>query len=159
MVFTTSDDVLPLLAEGSTGTVENAREAGLTCKQDQARAKHTDDFIYYGDGSYRIDCVIRYVKLGVYFKLMAKIRNQHKLGVWFSQEGNLYIDTDAGFKPRCRSTEYRNDRVGGTRRTEEKRVVYEKIKGLNKYFYQAIFRNTAPSPQVVSPIMEIRDSW
>ena len=157
MVFTTSDDVLPMLAEGSTGTVENAREAGLTCKQSQAKAKHTDDFIYYGDGSYRMDCVVRYVKLGVYFKLMAKVRNQYQLGLWFSQVGNLYIDTDAGWKPRCRSTAYRYDRVGGSAITSVKRVVYEKIKGLNKYYFKATFLNF--SAGVISPPMEIRDNW
>jgi hypothetical protein len=159
MVFTTSDDVLPMLAEGSTGTVENAREAGLTCKQSQARAASRGDDVYYGAGNdYRLNCVTRYVKLGVYFKLMAKTRNQFRMfGIWVEQVGNLEISTDAGWKPRCRSTSYKNDIVREPVRSSIKRVVYEKIKGLNKYYYRAQYSNTAAG--VTSTVFEIRDNW
>ena len=159
MVFTTSDDVLPMLAEGATGAVENARQAGLTCEQSQARAESRSDDVYYGAGNdYRLNCVVRYVKLNVYFKLMAKTRNQFKMfGVWVEQIGNLTIATDAGWKPRCRSTGYRNDIVSETARSSIKRVVYEKVKGLNKYYYRAQFSNNVAG--ATSVVFEIRDNW
>ena len=111
MVFSTNDDVLPLLAEGSTGTVENGREMGLTCKQKQAAAQLRKITAYYGaDNGYRLISRVEYVKLGVYFKLVASAKNQAKFGfTWLAQQESLAIETDAGYKPRCRSTRYKSD--------------------------------------------------
>ncbi|MFP4293536.1 MAG: hypothetical protein ACLFQ0_18030 [Cyclobacteriaceae bacterium] len=158
MIFSTNDDVLPLLSEGSTGTIKNARETGLTCKQSQAAAENESYDFYFGQGDgYRIRTVVRYVKLGVYFKLMAKMRNQMKAGpIWVTQESVLRIYTDAGWKPRCRSTSYRNDETSAIDHSH-KRVVYEKIKGLNKYYYKAQFNNATAG--IITDVIEIRDNW
>lgn len=144
MVFTTNDDVLPLLAEGSNGTVENAREAGLFCKDGKADPRRTGyQYTYYGaNRDYRMIASVRYVAIGVYFKLMAKVRNQSKFtGIWIAQEGHMYVHTDAGYKQRCRSTEYKKDTKGEVDNAA-KRVVYEKVKALNKYYYRAQFSNS-----------------
>lgn len=156
MIFSTNDEVLILLEEGSTGTFENGREAGLTCKQSQARHKWTAPVLHYGDG-YRMVCRIEYLKFGVYFKLEARLWNQvQNLGLWWAQQGNLQISTNCGYQARCRSAEYVND-VKGEIDNSMKRVVYEKIKGLNKYYYSAQYSNVAAG--VTSTVIEIRDNW
>ncbi len=77
MKFSTNDEVLTLLEEGSTGTMTNGRVQGLFCKESKAEGRNDPEEVYYGD-DYRMVCNVDYFAVGVYFKLQAKVKNQIK---------------------------------------------------------------------------------
>lgn len=154
MIFSTTDEVLTSLEEGSTGTIENGRIQGLFCKESKADSRNDPENVYYGD-DYRMVCAVDYFAAGVYFKLRAKVNNQIKnVGVWMAQQGNLRIEYFADYKPRCKDwvtkqgNHYEID-------NSTKRVPYESTKALHKYTYRARFYNQA-SANAVSSVLEIR---
>lgn len=74
MTFSTSDDVLHLLADGSKGTQQGRTQ--LFCTQSGASAKEDKGFDYESD-RFRMDNKIVYQKVAVYFSLQAKTKVQY----------------------------------------------------------------------------------
>jgi len=155
MKFSTNDEVLTLLEEGSTGTMTNGKVQGLFCKEKNADKDDDDDFHYYGDG-YRLKCELNYTTLGVYFKLRAKVTNQVKnLGIWMGQQGSLRIEFFADYKPKCRDWNTKQGNVYEYYDNELKRIPYEATRALHKYTYRTRYYNQASS-EAISRLHEIK---
>jgi len=143
MVFSTGDDVLDLLAEGSRGTANGrghlfCRENGATGNEDKGydTSPHSGDF--------RQDNKVVYQKAGVYFSLQAKTKVQFRgwTGIWGG--GGLISDQRieyyVKFKPRCRDVvEHFGTRHDDGPSDEFNYRPYESIRGLHRYRYEAIF--------------------
>lgn len=105
IIFSTDDDVLYLIDEGSKGTT--AGRSQLFCGESGAREDKDDSFVYepiYGD--YRQDNKVVYQKAGIYFSLQAKTKMQYKslTGIWvdagvtYNQQLNYYVK----YEPKCK---------------------------------------------------------
>ena len=141
MKFSTNDEVITLLEEGSTGTMTNGRAQGLFCREKNAGPGEDNDNYPYGDG-YRLKCKLKYIRAGVYFKLRAKVTNQVKnLGIWMGQQGQLRIEYFADYKPKCRDWVTKTGDVYEVWGNEVKRIPYEATRALHKYTYNARFSN------------------
>lgn len=143
LIFSTDDDVLLLLAEGSKGTASGRSQ--LFCRDSGAEDKKDDSFAVepvYGD--YRQDNKIVYQKAGVYFSLQAKTKMQYKslVGLWvdagitYNQQVRYYYK----YEPKCRDiSEGSATKTDDGPSNELNYRAYESIRGLHKYRYEAEF--------------------
>ncbi|MFY0688957.1 MAG: hypothetical protein JXQ90_17435 [Cyclobacteriaceae bacterium] len=120
MVFSTDDEVIHLLEEGSTGTQNGRTEF---CSESGARDDFGDEYWCYPEDicdDDRIHLAAHYLKSGVWFTLNAKMEHQTKGGIWWSSaplkdsDGNIRIhgvrmQGSGSFKPKCRSTQTINE--------------------------------------------------
>lgn len=143
LVFSTDDDVLPLLSEGSKGTINGRSQ--LFCRESNADGDKDESFAYepfYDD--YRQDNKIVYQSVGIYFSLQAKTKMQYKslVGLWVDagitngQELRYYVK----YEPKCRNvTENTGIKVDDGPSNELNHRAYESTRGLHKYRYEAQF--------------------
>jgi hypothetical protein len=143
MVFSTDDDVLYLLEEGTKGTINGRTE--LFCGESGADSKKDDSFAVepvYGD--YRQDNKVVYQKAGIYFSLQAKTKMQYKsltglwvdAGVTYNQQLNYYVK----YEPKCKGVTERTDNKTDDGPSNELNYrAYESTRGLHKYRYEADF--------------------
>lgn len=143
MVFSTDDDVLDLVEEGTKGTINGRIE--LFCGESGAREDKDDSFVYepvYGD--YRQDNKVVYQKAGIYFSLQAKTKMQYKslTGLWvdagitYNQVINYYVK----YEPKCKGVTERTDTKTDDGPSNELNYrAYESGRGLHKYRYEADF--------------------
>lgn len=105
MIFSTDDDVLDLLENGSQGT--SGGRVQLFCGESGAKADKKDDYdVSPFDPNYRQDNKIVYQKAGVYFSLQAKTKVQYKgwTGIWgdggpiYDQQITYYLK----YEPKCK---------------------------------------------------------
>jgi hypothetical protein len=140
MIFSTSDDVLYLLAEGSKGTISGRTE--LFCTQSGAPAKEDKGFDYESD-RFRMDNKVVYQKVAVYFSLQAKTKIQYRsdLGVWVDNtDCNQRIRYFYRIKPKCRDEFEKESFLEDDGCGNELNLrPYERSYGLNKYWYATIF--------------------
>lgn len=143
-VFSTDDDVLHLLEEGSSGTV-NGR-TNLFCGESGADAKDDkgfDDCPYAYCAGYRQDNKVVYQKAGVYFSLQAKTKFQYLsgIGIWVAADaGDQSIDFYYKYEPKCKGVSEGSSILydDGSDNELNKRI-YESTRGLHKYRYNAYF--------------------
>jgi hypothetical protein len=143
LIFSTNDDVLPLLAEGNKGTINGRSQ--LFCGDSGANSGKDDGFVYepfYDD--YRQDDKVVYQKAGVYFSLQAKTKMQYKnlLGLWvdagitYGQKLRYYVI----YEPKCKGvTENTETKEDNDPSNELNHRAYESTRGLHKYRYEAEF--------------------
>ena len=107
MVFSTYDEVLTLLEEGSKGTnPNNAKLALFGCGEKGAKGNaRTDAPDYYVNGTrYRVDAKIAYQPSGIYFSLMSEAKHQYKTGsgFWERSYTNMDIYYRYQYKQKCK---------------------------------------------------------
>lgn len=140
MTFSTNDDVLYLLADGSKGTQQGRTQ--LFCTQSGARAKDHKDFDYESD-RFRMDNKIVYQKVAVYFSLQAKTKVQYKsdAGIWVSNSDcGQRIRYFYRIKPKCKSTFEEEDFLEDDGCGNELNLrPYERSYGINKYWFTTRF--------------------
>jgi len=143
LVFSTNDDVLYLIDEGSKGTLNGRTE--LFCRKSGAGEDKDNSFVVepvYGD--YRQDNKVVYQKAGIYFSLQAKTKMQYKslTGLWVDAgvTNNQVLNYYVKFEPKCRSiSEHSGTRSDDGPSNAFNYRPYESARGLHKYRYEADF--------------------
>lgn len=141
-LFSTSDDVLDLLEEGSTGTMN--RSAGLFCKEDGADRGYDpgNDTSPYGSDIRQQNKIV-YQKAGIYFSLQSKTKVQFRgwTGIWTGQSAtDQIIRYYAAYKPKCRSVVVKQgDLLDDGNDNELNYRPYESTRGLHEYEFEVLF--------------------
>ena len=134
--FSTDDDVLDLLEEGSTGTINKPQLKGLFCSDRQAISFNEYKYVSGGSefrGVQIVQC--RYFKSGIYYSLFARVSNS---GDYYAGESaNLTMVLRYTFYDRC-GRSYDRERETQTTITnyasaERMTRVYESSWNLQKY--------------------------
>lgn len=145
MAFSTEEDVLDLLSEGSYGTL-NTRTLGLFCN-DSGADRHTDkghDHTFSDlTRFYRTDNKVVYQKAGIYFSLQAKTTAQQRNNtgvVWwrYGFDKNMKIDYNVMYDKKCSKKKYSSGIKSENTKELSKRP-YQSIRGLHRYDYRAKF--------------------
>lgn len=143
LVFSTNDDVLYLMDEGSKGTINGRSQ--LFCGESNAKGNKDESFVpepFYDD--YRQDNKVVYQSVGIYFSLQAKTKMQYKnlLGLWVDagitccQKIQYYVK----YEPKCKGvTERSGTKEDDGNSNELNYRPYESTTGLHKYRYEAAF--------------------
>ena len=139
MVFSTEDEVLTLLEEGSGGTI-NARE--LSCSAQWAGGDPITRHPARGR-RHRLKAKLTYQKAGIYFSLLAKGKTQkRRFRVWWRDYGGrCTIYYNCKFGVRCG---YSYNRVSsqGSSRGEANFRPHESWNALEYYYLLGQFRST-----------------
>jgi len=100
MTFRTDDEVLTLLEQGATGSV-NSRL--LRCDDPAADPGKAKDCTHKASKKKRLIAKVVYQRAGIYYSLLAKGKNQKKKwGVWWSDgSGWIRINYDYYYQGRC----------------------------------------------------------
>ncbi len=151
MVFSTEDEVLTLLSEGSSGTI-NAKLMG--CDAPTA-VRNKDDDTSSTRKRKRLDAKVVYQRAGIYFSLLAKGKTQRKrFGVWFRYyDGSIRLEYDCKYGVRCGRIYDEVNTIYSSQGKASDRP-YEDIKGLEYYYLRAAFYSTEGNI-----VLEIRDNW
>lgn len=122
---------------------EVAHDVGLTCADNPAQANVVSGTKSYGDG-YRLACVIKYINLGLDFKLFAKVNSQVqlilKLKVYVPFTAQLRITPDAEWKRRCGTQQDETEPRDSTK-ISLTYPFYSDIRALTTYDVSAVFQN------------------
>jgi hypothetical protein len=143
LVFSTNDDVLYLIDEGSKGTINGRSQ--LFCRESNANGDKDDEFSYDLGDDLRQDNKVVYQSVGIYFSLQAKTKMQYKniLGLWVdagvtccTQKIEYYVK----YEPKCKGvTERSGTKEDDGNSNELNYRPYESTRGLHKYRYEARF--------------------
>jgi len=138
MTFSTDDEVLTLLEQGATGSV-NSRLLGW-CEDPAAGPGRKKDHSCYSKKK-RYKASVIYQRAGIYYSIIAKIKNQKKKwGVWWS-DGSGWLRIDYNFYGRVRcGTSY--DENSYIKEYYKRKAIYRPYEGtvrmeyyeLNAYF-------------------------
>ncbi len=167
LVFSTDDDVLDLLAEGSKGSA-NSRTM-LFCNDRSARGDmEKEKFHEYSDPVAQVDYQAKikhgYQKAGVYFSLMTQLKHMDRfqsasnLTPWSFSNTEIYLEYYYKYKQRCRSGDHW-DRNSKYEAWDNKliRRHYESTRGLAKIWiesrYEFLERNITTGGRYVTFIL------
>ena len=139
MTFSTDDEVLELLENGSKGSV-NARMLG--CNDEWADAqKHAHH--PKSSSKHRLDAKVVYQRAGIYYSILAKGKTQRRrFRIWWrDSSGNCTIYYNCKFALRCG---YSYDWVStqSSSRGESNYRPYQGSRGLEYYYLLGQFRST-----------------
>ncbi len=139
MVFSTDDEVLELLENGSTGTI-NARIS--SCDAPRADRDRRPGYPRRGR-RWRLDAKVAYQKAGIYFSLVAKGKTQKRRfrTWWRDYGGSCTIYYNCRFEVRCGWAYNRSASASGLRGKAIFRP-YEGSKGLAYYALHGQFRSS-----------------
>ena len=139
MVFSTDDEVLELLENGSSGTI-NGRIAG--CDDRRATRKKEDRDPKNGRRK-KLKAKVVYQKAGIYFSILAEGKTQkRRLRVWWRDGGGrCTIYYDCKFGVRC-SWAYDEVASQNSRNGKANFRPYEGFKALEYYYLRGSFRST-----------------
>ena len=162
MWFSTSDDVLPLLESGSTGTLntdnKGARAEWFWCRENgvpEDKAKDTNPTFNGGQFEYLADFKHCYQKAGVYFSLMSELKymkkNDGKVGAIYDEVfTNIQLKAFYRYQPKCGSERISsNPEVSGFSYGRKlTRRPYEDVTGLHKFEFHSTYtyEDYAPFP-------------
>ncbi len=141
MTFSTDDEVLTLLEQGATGSV-NSRLSGL-CDDPAADPGKEREYVSYDGSKRRYKAKMAYQRAGIYFSLITKIKNQkRKWGVWWSDgSGWCCVTYGCTFKARCGSTVIQNGVICRNGRKAHYRPYSSSIR-LQFYTMTSIYNST-----------------
>ncbi len=137
MTFSTDDEVLTLLEQGATGSV-NSRLLGW-CNDPSAEGDKDDDHSCYSKKK-RYKAKVVYQRGGIYYSILAKIKNQKKKwGIWWS-DGSGWLRIDYNLYAHVRCGEYFNE--SSYIKDYDRKAIYRPYEGtvrmeyyeLNAYF-------------------------
>ncbi|MGM9508052.1 hypothetical protein ACS5NO_10000 [Larkinella sp. GY13] len=153
--FSTDQEVLELLEASEPGN----RSARLCFSESGADKKEDDDTPYY-TGDTRMDCKLRYQKVGIYFALVAKSQSQNQFsGIWWATTTTMGADWVARYEPKCKG-EIINQQSASANWVAHNDWVcrpYESTTALHRYKFQAQFFNLYWG--ISSKIMEINHGY
>lgn len=146
-VFSTDDEVLPMLEEGEASK-SSARVSILCFKESGAKEDKddTDPDYYNTDNTIRLDKKLVYQKAGVYFSIQAKCQYQKLVaGIWWSTQGWLGGSWNGEYKVKCKGYSYpqgsgTNGGAGDDKSSWSQRL-YESSNALNRYKVDVTFVN------------------
>jgi len=110
MIFSTDDDVIDLLGEGSKGTINGRTE--LFCRDRRADGKEKIKDVEYTDWTAAIDYQVKakhvYQEAGIYFSLLTELKHMDKFRnsgsiLWTPSSTEIYVEYYFKWKQRCRS--------------------------------------------------------
>ncbi len=140
LVFSTSDDVLDLISEGTKGTVNGRTE--LFCRDRHASGKEKVKDVQYTDWTAAIEYQVKakhvYQKAGIYFSLLTELKHMDRHRnygsiLWTPSNTEIYVDYYFKWKQRCRSGDH-EDRGWKETLWDNKLNyrAYERTRGLEK---------------------------
>ncbi len=174
MVFSTDDDVLDMLADGSKGSA-NGRTM-LFCSDRKANdLKNKEKYYEYSDNiagvDYRAKIKHGYQKAGVYFSLMTELKHMDRfqsagnLTPWSASNTEIYLEYYYKYKRRCRSGD--NESRSSKYEAWDNKLIrrhYESTRGLARFWieskYEFLERDVTTGGRFVEYTLEtVKDGY
>lgn len=172
MVFSTSDDVLPLLEAGYTGSPEGSeggRSAGIFCGGGCGGFDHKFTYYIRGTGPDYIEPRSRYVKAGIYFEFSHHCYTYYLISPGYLQANLVPLTTyTRKYVRNCGSVSHEESKVNYPMPLKEvkslnmgveynyKQIFHAGTEGLKKYYLVATYTVPGYDPNRPGPTMNCR---